>query len=64
MILACACYNNTTEIDEFDGDWCWLQENPCLMGTGTVAPFDWTWVKCLIDGANSTDCFTPEGNRI
>ena len=34
------------------------------MGTGTPAPYDWTWVKCLIKGADSTDCDAPEGNEI
>ena len=33
------------------------------MGTGTPAPYDWTWVKCLIKGADSTGCDAPEGNE-
>ena len=58
----CQCDNRGTQIDDYDGDWCYLRETPCELLTATVVNVSFTWVPCENRyGLNQIEC---KGNMI
>ena len=56
MVLNCKCDSKGKQIDQPNGDWCWLEKSPCRLLTGNIVPSSWTWVKCEHNGAMQIDC--------
>ena len=58
----CQCDSRGTQINDYDGDWCWLKESPCQLLTATVVDVSFTWVPCENKyGVNQIEC---KGNKI
>ena len=54
--LDCKCDSKGKQINQQDGDWCWLEKNPCKLKTGEVTPSNWEWVRCEHNGTVQIDC--------
>ena len=53
----CQCDSRGTQINDYDGDWCWLKESPCELLTATIVNVSFTWVPCENKyGANQIEC--------
>jgi len=54
--VKCECDNRGKQINQQDGDWCWLKKSPCRLLTGDKAPSDYEWVRCVHNGTTQINC--------
>ena len=54
--LNCKCDDLGKQIDQVNGDWCWLEKSPCRLLTGNIVPSNWEWVDCEYNGAMQINC--------
>ena len=58
----CKCDNRGTQINDWNGDWCWLKETPCELLTATILDTSYEWIRCEnYYGVDQIEC---EGNKI
>ena len=52
----CVCDDRGTQVSTDNGDWCWLDQFPCILKNGDTTNEDWEWVRCENDGNVQIDC--------